>query len=304
MLSISCEEWPSERILPSLKGTMCTIGIDEAGRGPVLGPLVYGLCICGEESSSWLNSSNSGADDSKNLSKEQRESFFKSLLDDYSINGDGGGPRMIGWLTKAVHPAEISYRMMSKSPINYLNLNELSYSTVYSLLRKAISAIGGEVFIERVYVDTLGKPEKYTERLEEKFPLLKGKFTVKSKADSLFPVVGAASIIAKVLRDHLLTTMVSKVEDASDFPVPSGYPGDQSTVNFLKRNIIPLYGFPDSVRFSWGSCKGFLEDQCYPIKWCDSDIPSISESLKKKKDFNSIINNDNNNIFGLLPSDY
>lgn len=329
MLSISAvvaspTEWPLERlpVLP-LVDAKCTIGIDEAGRGPVLGPLVYGLCICSERSSAWLNSPLSGADDSKNLTKERREAFFKTLLGDNDDDGcdgcDGDNSSKdkaiagIGWISKVIHPAEISSRMLSKSPTTYLNLNELSYSTVYYLLERAIKAVGGEDIITAVFVDTLGKPEKYTERLEERFPLLKGKFTVKSKADSLFPVVGAASIVAKVIRDHVLTEMVRESSIAATatatattattiHPIPSGYPGDQNTVNFLRRNILPLYGFPSSVRFSWGSCKGFLQDQCLPVSWCDALKPSIAESLKTKKksvQINTISDGRSATIFGL-----
>lgn len=316
MLSISAvaspTEWPLERLPASLADVKCTIGIDEAGRGPVLGPLVYGLCICSEGSFAWLNSPLSGADDSKNLTKERREAFFKTLL---GVNDDGDNFSKekaiagIGWISKVVHPTEISSRMLSKSPTTYLNLNELSYSTVYYLLERAIKAVGGEDTITAVFVDTLGKPEKYTERLEERFPLLKGKFTVKSKADSLFPVVGAASIVAKVIRDHVLTEMVREsstttttATTTTTHPIPSGYPGDQNTVNFLRRNILPLYGFPSSVRFSWGSCKGFLQDQCLPVSWCDALKPSISESLKTKKknvQMNTISDGKSTTIFGL-----
>lgn len=49
----------------------------------------------------------------------------------------------------------------------------------------------------QVYVDTVGDPEKYRIKLSERFPNVK--FVVAKKADSLYPVVSGASIVAKVM---------------------------------------------------------------------------------------------------------
>ena len=51
--------------------------------------------------------------------------------------------------------------------------------------------------LEKVYIDTVGDPEKYRIKLSEKFPGIK--FVVAKKADSLYPVVSGASIVAKVI---------------------------------------------------------------------------------------------------------
>jgi len=52
----------------------------------------------------------------------------------------------------------------------------------------------------QVYVDTVGDPEKYRIKLSERFPSIK--FVVAKKADSLYPVVSGASIVAKVAISH------------------------------------------------------------------------------------------------------
>lgn len=53
-----------------------------------------------------------------------------------------------------------------------------------------------------MYVDTVGDPEKYRRKLRYKFPEID--ITVSKKADSLYASVSAASICAKVTRDHVL----------------------------------------------------------------------------------------------------
>jgi ribonuclease H2 subunit A len=104
---------------------------------------------------------------------------------------------------------------------NKYNLNSLSYDAVYSILER-IKAFGAKV--EHVYVDTLGKPETYKRQLSERFPAYS--FTVCSKADSIYPVVGAASIFAKVTRDFNLENWKPDTLNSLQFDrnFGSGYP--------------------------------------------------------------------------------
>src|SRR5262249_16011119 len=80
------------------------------------------------------------------------------------------------------------------------NLNMISHDTAIELIRRTM--VKG-VAIKEVYVDTVGDPGKYQAMIEKKF--LRLKVTVSKKADSLFPIVSAASIVAKV-RSHARET--------------------------------------------------------------------------------------------------
>lgn len=160
----------------------------------------------------------------------------------------------MGWSARLIHPEHISNCMLRREKIN---LNELSFSTVFDTIRELLDS---GVCIKSAFVDTLGKPEKYEASLSSRFPGVK--FTVRSKADSLYPVVGAASIVAKVLRDDVLKSCGVSA---------SGYPGDAATVAWLNENVHPVFGFPRLVRFSWGSCTGLLQGKCCKVQWNDAE---------------------------------
>uniref|UniRef100_A0A453KAB5 Ribonuclease n=1 Tax=Aegilops tauschii subsp. strangulata TaxID=200361 RepID=A0A453KAB5_AEGTS len=102
-----------------------------------------------------------------------------------------------------------------------INLNEISHNSAMGLVRKAIDS---GVLLTEVYIDTVGDPEKYRVKLTEKFPGIK--FVVAKKADSLYPVVSGASIVAKVTRDRALRNWVfDETAQNMHMNTGSGYPG-------------------------------------------------------------------------------
>lgn len=151
-----------------------------------------------------------------------REAFAKGVTNDYSDK--------LGWCVKVVTPQTISHSMQMRTKYN---LNSLSFDTVYWILDR----IKGEcVNVEHVYVDTLGKPETYKKQLSDRYP--KYSFTVCSKADSIYPVVGAASIFAKVTRDFNLENWKPETNKSLPFDrnFGSGYPS--GIINaFINHNI-------------------------------------------------------------------
>ncbi|XP_074310795.1 ribonuclease H2 subunit A [Silene latifolia] len=240
----------SEAVLPKWASEACMMGIDEAGRGPVLGPMVYGCLYCAVSFQKTLASLEFA--DSKTLKEEKREELFEAL----KVNDS------IGWAVDVIDPRELSAKMLKK---NKINLNEISHDSAIGLVTTVLSM---GVLLTQVYVDTVGDPEKYQTKLSERFPSIK--FVVAKKADSLYPVVSGASIVAKVTRDRALRSWAFD-ESAENMHrnFGSGYPGDPETKAWLEHHKQSVFGFPTLVRFSWGTCTSYFKDGVEVI-W-DSD---------------------------------
>lgn len=235
-------------------GEPVVVGVDEAGRGPVLGPMVYAVAYCPVSRLAELASV--GFADSKVLTEAEREHLFLDIQETLSD--------WIGWAINALHPKEISASMLRK---NKYNLNALAHDTTISLLRSLLAC---KVNVQQVFVDTVGPPEAYEAKLKSIFPGIA--IRVSKKADSLFPIVSAASICAKVPRDLLLRhwRFSEGADVASRFRTHefgSGYPSDEKTITWLKSVLDPVFGFPLITRFSWGTAEKLLESHGTPVFW-------------------------------------
>lgn len=210
------------------------MGIDEAGRGPTIGPMVYGSAFCKVSDEPKLRAM--GFADSKTLSEDQREELWAG------VKSCGH----IGWAIRVLHANEISHGMLRR-PAPY-NLNAMSHDAAIGLVQQVLD-LG--VNLRYLYVDTVGNEETYQAKLQNLFPSLS--VTVCKKADSIYPVVSAASICAKVPRDTLLREW--RFEDdrlGCNTDWGCGYPSDEKTKRWLRENMHPLFGWPHVVRFSWG----------------------------------------------------
>ncbi len=196
------------------------LGIDEAGRGPVVGPMVVCGVLCKKENSEKLREI--GVKDSKVLSPETRESLvksIKSLIQDF-------------WLIK-VPPAKIDKE----------NLNTLEIEAMAEIINKSHAK---EVILDApVRGDGINK---YCSRIKE-LVSHQVKIIGKNHADSIYPVVGAASIIAKVTRDKEIKKLHQKYGDFG-----SGYPSDPKTKAFIKE----WHKYPQIIRRKWKTLEASL----------------------------------------------
>lgn len=138
------------------------------------------------------------------------------------------------------------------------------------------------VLLTEVYVDTVGDPEKYRIKLSERFPSIK--FVVAKKADSLYPVVSGASIVAKVTRDRALRDWVlDETAENMTRNFGSGYPGDPETKSWLEKHQHSVFGFPSLVRFSWGTCTSYSKNMVEVVWESDKTEEDGSSSSNGKR---------------------
>lgn len=196
-------------------------GVDEAGRGPMLGPLVVGAVWCGGDEIL----KRIGVRDSKQLSPEVREHIYARI--------DRDAPH---WEVVALDAAGIDDLM----PFQSLNMIELG------MFREACSRHPSDI----VYADC---PDVDTDRFGRILSVQLGgrKVVAEHKADVVYPVVSAASIMAKVTRDRA----IEEIQREFGEPVGSGYPSDPVTVafveNWIKEHDVP----PKHARRSWESVR-------------------------------------------------
>ena len=257
------------------------MGIDEAGRGPVLGPMVYGAAWAPLEDK---HAALRGVDDSKKLAEGERDRLFAILE---------RAPR-VGFRVESLSAAHISRAMLGKR--NKTSLNALAFDATRALIQGALDQ---NVNVASCFVDTVGDAGRWREKLFEVFPFIE--FTVCPKADAIYPIVSAASIVAKVTRDRDIEELQrglgetkkaaeeAEAEEEEDegkggeskkassavpkVSIGSGYPGDPATKAFLESSKHPLFGWGEHVRFSWSTAARALavEEGGVAVAWEDDD---------------------------------
>lgn len=212
---------------------MLTCGIDDAGRGPVIGPLVIAGILVNE--SGLQDLIRLGVKDSKLLSPRKRNELAVQILNivkKYSI--------------VKVQPWEIDEVVKKGARFNRLNRLEA----------RIMARIIGELKPDIAYIDASDVfPERFKQHILEEIPF-KVEIVSEHKADKIYPVVSAASIIAKVERDREVENLKREYGDFG-----SGYPADPKTITFLKSWIEEHNSYPSFVRKTWKTAKRILENK-------------------------------------------
>jgi ribonuclease HII len=206
---------------------MLVAGVDDAGRGCVIGPLVIAGVMMKEEDLPKLKEL--GVRDSKLLSPHRRETLaveIKRIAEKYSV--------------AKLSPREIDDVVETGTKLHRLNrLEAKTMAQVIENLRPDIAYVDASDVLE----------ERFKQHILECLPF-KVEIVSEHKADRTYPIVSAASIIAKVERDKEIAELASKHGDLG-----SGYPADPRTISFLQRCLARLGEYPDFVRKSWKPAK-------------------------------------------------
>jgi ribonuclease HII len=201
-------------------------GVDDAGRGCVIGPLIVAGVLIDEGMIDDLR--RLGVRDSKRLLPRKRE----TLATEIEARADCTYFEIPPWAID--HVVERNKRLRK---LNYLEA-------------MAMAKVIRDLQPDKVYVDASDVfPERFSQQISR---VLKGGSTVVSEhqADNRYAVVSAASIIAKVRRDHIVAGLR---EVHGDFG--SGYCSDRKTVAFLKSWFNRTDLCPSFIRSSWVTVK-------------------------------------------------
>ncbi|MEM2121316.1 MAG: ribonuclease HII [Candidatus Woesearchaeota archaeon] len=186
---------------------MIVAGIDEAGRGPVIGPLVLAGVSFDEKKLNELE--RIGVRDSKLLTQKKREKIFDEILNLSEKH------KVI-----IISPEEID------DYVNKKRLNELEALKIIEIINYLNP--------DKIIIDCpSNNKKKFEEFLRQRVHNKKIELVVEHKADFKYKVVGAASIIAKVVRER----EIKKIKEKYKVDFGSGYPSDPLTKKFLKENF-------------------------------------------------------------------
>jgi ribonuclease HII len=204
---------------------MAVVGVDEAGKGPVLGSM-FAAAVRWPDDAAFP----AGLVDSKQLTPERRDALDAAIRD-----ADG----------VSVALAEVPVADIDDPETD---MNALTVEAHAAALTD-VARPGDRVRSDAADVD----PGRFARRLAESAGIDGSDVRAEHRADEHHAVVSAASVVAKVARDAHVTELAADYGD-----VGSGYPSDPATQAFLERYVAEHGGLPDCARASWATSQRVL----------------------------------------------
>jgi len=213
-------------------GLVRICGVDDAGRGPVIGPLVIAGVIIEEEKLDRLKML--GVKDSKQLLASARIRLSKEI------------PEVVDDFHVVELRAEELDRIVNRAP-KFQRLNLLEAKGMAQVIEKLKP--------ELAYVDSSDtRTERFKNNILDCLSFTP-RIVSEHKADVNYPVVSAASIMAKVHRDTRIEEIKKEYGE-----IGSGYAHDALTVKFLRDYYSDHGDFPPIVRRSWKTLGNIVRD--------------------------------------------
>lgn len=204
-------------------------GADDAGRGPVIGPMVLAGVLASEDDIQKLQAL--GIKDSKLLTPKQRENLYDKII-----------KTVKSYKIVQFSPKEIDDALKS-STLNLNWLEALGFADIINALNPDKAIIDCPSTNTKAYSSYLKQHLKQDTMLK-----------CEHKADFNYAIVGAASILAKVTRDR----EIEKIKEKIKIDFGSGYPSDPKTKEFLQKYHSK---FPEIFRKTWATYKNITEKQ-------------------------------------------
>lgn len=197
-------------------------GVDEAGRGPVIGPLV----IAGISASDETALKKIKVKDSKQLSVKKRVFLAEQI-------------KQIASNIEVVIIKATDIDDMRK----VMTMNEIEVHAFTKVIKKLKP---DQCFVDAADVNSKRFGDHISAQLPKKIEIIS-----KHKADDIYPIVSAASIIAKTIRDNEIERIGQSLEKRIQKPLGSGYPSDPITQRFLNFWVKKYKKLPPHTRKSW-----------------------------------------------------
>lgn len=208
-----------------------TIGSDEAGKGPVLGPMVAAAVRAPPAVLP------DAIDDSKRLSAAKRESIATTLRDHEDV---------------AVGVAVVSTDRIDDPETDMNSLTVAAHAEAIAAIARdgdAVTTDAGDV-----------SESRFARRVRDGVAAASSDTAVdvhaEHGADATYPFVAAASIVAKVRRDAAIEALDATYTEHG--PIGSGYPSDPTTRAFLRSYVGETGELPDCARASWSTSADVL----------------------------------------------
>ena len=213
---------------------MLLAGVDDAGRGAVIGPLVIAGILLDENDLHELEVLK--VKDSKLLSPLRRE-----------------------WFAEEIEKIALKYHVVKFSPaeIDRVVIQGRKYHRLNRLEACGMAEVILNLKPDIAFVDASDVvASRFREHILERLPF-KVDVVSEHKADRNYPIVSAASILAKVTRDAEVAKLRNEYGD-----IGSGYASDYRAKNFLERWMREHGSYPECVRTSWETAKRIKTKYC------------------------------------------
>ena len=211
---------------------MLIAGLDEAGRGPVLGSMTIGCVIFSDKTIHILE--DIGVDDSKKISAKKRKMLAEQIRS-HCVE------------SKVLEITAADINLLHKKGFTLNQIEEMNFANLINSMENKP---------DEIYLDAADViEERFGQSIGRRLKFKPKKIISKHKGDAIFKIVGAASILAKTDRDNIIDGFKEEYGN-----VGSGYPSDPYTRKFLKQYYTEHQSFPPFVRTWWKTAEKIAEE--------------------------------------------